>query len=102
MPSCSRPSRPTFRRAVRSVRRVRLSPQRAVRAPHPVLPRPCRLDAARRLGALIAAAELGGLAFADAGASPSVGRGFARLYALALAHRLLAHPHASVDRTRVV
>src|SRR5690606_10207818 len=32
-----------------------------------------RLDAARRLGGLVAAADLGGLAFADAGASPFVG-----------------------------
>lgn len=55
-----------------------------------------RLDAARRLGALVAAAELGGLAFADAGASPYVGRGFERLDALALAHRLLADPDAAV------
>lgn len=55
-----------------------------------------RLDAARRLGALVAAAELGGLAFADAGASPFVGRGFERLDALALAHRLLADPDAAM------
>jgi flagellar biosynthesis protein FlhF len=53
-----------------------------------------RLDAARRLGALIAAADLGGLAFADAGASPFVGKGFERLDALGLAHRLLADPDA--------
>jgi len=55
-----------------------------------------RLDASRRLGALIAAADLGGLAFADAGASPYVGRGFERLDALALAHRLLADPDAAI------
>lgn len=53
-----------------------------------------RLDAARRLGGLIAAADLGGLAFADAGASPFVGKGFERLDALGLAHRLLADPDA--------
>lgn len=54
-----------------------------------------RLDAARRLGALVAAADLGGLAFADAGASPFVGQGFERLDALLLAHRLLADPGAT-------
>lgn len=54
-----------------------------------------RLDAARRLGGLLAAADLGGLAFADAGASPFVGKGFERLDALALAHRLLADPDAA-------
>lgn len=53
-----------------------------------------RLDAARRLGALIAVADHGGLAFADAGASAFVGKGFERLDALALAHRLLADPEA--------
>ncbi len=53
-----------------------------------------RLDAARRLGALIMAADLGGLAFADAGASPFVGQGFLRLDPLGLAHRLLADPDA--------
>ena len=53
-----------------------------------------RLDAARRLGGLVAAADLGGLAFADAGASPFVGKGFERLDALGLAHRLLADPDA--------
>lgn len=55
---------------------------------------PTRLDAARRLGALIAAADQAGLAFADAGASAFVGKGFERLDALALAHRLLADPDA--------
>lgn len=55
-----------------------------------------RLDAARRLGGLVAAADLGGLAFADAGASPFVGKGFERLDALGLAHRLLADPDAAV------
>lgn len=58
---------------------------------------PTRLDAARRLGALVAAAEHGGLAFADAGASAFVGRGFERLDALAFAHRLLADPDAGAD-----
>lgn len=53
-----------------------------------------RLDAARRLGGLVAAADLGGLAFADAGASPFIGQGFERLDALNLAHRLLADPDA--------
>lgn len=53
-----------------------------------------RLDVTRRLGGLLAAADLGGLAFADAGASPFVGKGFERLDALALAHRLLADPDA--------
>jgi flagellar biosynthesis protein FlhF len=53
-----------------------------------------RLDAARRLGAVIMAADLGGLAFADAGASPFVGQGFLRLDPLGLAHRLLADPDA--------
>jgi len=53
-----------------------------------------RLDAARRLGALVAAADIGGLAFADASASAFVGKGFERFDALALAHRLLADPDA--------
>lgn len=53
-----------------------------------------RLDTARRLGALVMAADLGGLAFADAGASPFVGQGFLRLDPLGLAHRLLADPDA--------
>lgn len=56
-----------------------------------------RLDTARRLGGLLAAADLGGLAFADAGASPFVGKGFERLDALALAHRLLADPDAAAS-----
>lgn len=56
-----------------------------------------RLDAARRLGGLLAAADLGGLAFADAGASPFVGKGFERLDPLALAHRLLADPDAAAS-----
>lgn len=53
-----------------------------------------RIDAARRLGALVTAADMGGLAFADAGASPFVGKGFERLDALLLSHRLLADPDA--------
>lgn len=53
---------------------------------------PTRLDAARRLGMLIAAADLGGLAFADASASAFIGKGFERCDALNLAHRLLADP----------
>jgi flagellar biosynthesis protein FlhF len=58
-----------------------------------------RLDAARRLGALVAAADLGGLAFADVSASAFIGKGFERCDALTLAHRLLADPDArsSVD-----
>ena len=53
-----------------------------------------RLDAARRLGALVAAADLGGLAFADVSASAFIGKGFERCDALSLAHRLLADPDA--------
>lgn len=53
-----------------------------------------RLDAARRLGALVAAADLGGLAFADVSASAFIGRGFERCDALTLSHRLLADPDA--------
>ncbi|WP_300300195.1 hypothetical protein [Ferrovibrio sp.] len=60
-----------------------------------------RLDTARRLGALVTAADLGGLAFADAGASPFVGQGFLRLDPLGLAHRLLADPDAvAVDASQ--
>ncbi len=53
-----------------------------------------RLDAARRLGALVAAADLGGLAFADVSASSFIGKGFERCDPLGLAHRLLADPDA--------
>jgi flagellar biosynthesis protein FlhF len=53
-----------------------------------------RLDAARRLGALVAAADLGGLAFADVSASSFIGKGFERCDPLSLAHRLLADPDA--------
>jgi flagellar biosynthesis protein FlhF len=53
-----------------------------------------RLDAARRLGALVAAADLGGLAFADVSASAFIGKGFERCDALSMAHRLLADPDA--------
>lgn len=64
-----------------------------------------RIDSARRLGALITAADLGGLAFADASASAFVGKGFERFDALMLAHRLLADPDAQSsgvdDRTDV-
>lgn len=55
---------------------------------------PTRLDAARRLGALVAAADLGGLAFADASTSAFIGKGFERCDSLTLAHRLLADPDA--------
>jgi len=53
---------------------------------------PTRLDAARRFGMLISAADIGGLAFADASASAFIGKGFERCDALNLAHRLLADP----------
>lgn len=53
---------------------------------------PTRLDASRRLGGLLAAADAAGLAFADAGCSPFVGKGFERLDPLQLAHWLLRDP----------
>lgn len=53
---------------------------------------PTRLDATRRIGGLLAAADAAGLAFADAGCSPFVGKGFERLDPLQLAHWLLRDP----------
>ncbi len=53
---------------------------------------PTRLDASRRLGGLLAAADSAGLAFADAGCSPYVGKGFERLDPLQLSHWLLRDP----------
>ncbi len=58
---------------------------------------PTRLDASRRLGGLLAAADAAGLAFADAGCSPFVGKGFERLDPLQLAHWLLRDPDSGVS-----
>lgn len=56
-----------------------------------------KLDAARRLGGLLSAADASGLAFADCSCSPYVGKGFERLDALALAHFLLRDPEGNVS-----
>lgn len=58
---------------------------------------PTRLDACRRLGGLLAAADAAGLSFADAGFSPFVGKGFERLDPLQLAHFLLRDPDTGVS-----
>jgi len=58
---------------------------------------PTRLDASRRIGGLLAAADAAGLAFADAGCSPFVGKGFERLDPLQLAHWLLRDPDTGVN-----
>lgn len=50
-----------------------------------------RLDAARRLGAVLAAADGGHLAFCEASTSPHVSRGFRPLEPAALAHLLLSN-----------
>lgn len=60
---------------------------------------PTRLDASRRLGGLLAAADAAGLSFADAGCSPFVGKGFERLDPLQLAHFLLRDPDTGVSAT---
>ncbi len=54
-----------------------------------------RLDAARRLGGLIAAAEAGGLAFCDAGTSPSIAQGLAPLNPVGIARLLLREPRGA-------
>ena len=53
-----------------------------------------RLDAARRLGNLLAAAQAGGLAFAAAGISPRIGGGLVRLDTDLLARFLLEDPRS--------
>lgn len=58
---------------------------------------PTRLDATRRLGGILAAADAAGLAFADAGRSAFVGKGFERLDPLILAHCLLNDPDAGAS-----
>lgn len=59
-----------------------------------------RLDAARRLGAALAAAASGGLAFADVSLSPHVSRGLRPLDPAGLARLLLCHPNAETPPTR--
>lgn len=59
---------------------------------------PTKLDAARRLGGLLAAAAAG-LSFADAGIGPTIGRGLSPLNALGLA-RLLVHAQKVVVRPK--
>jgi flagellar biosynthesis protein FlhF len=59
-----------------------------------------KLDAARRLGGLLAAADVG-LAFADAGIGPTIGQGLSPLSAGGLARLLLHHQeHAQAQRGR--
>ena len=59
-----------------------------------------RLDAARRLGVLLAAAEGGGLALADVGLSPFVAEGLRPLNPVSLA-RLLVRDPAAAERESV-
>ena len=59
-----------------------------------------RLDAARRLGAALAAVASGGLAFADVSLSPHVSRGLRPLDPAGLARLLLCHPNAETPTTR--
>jgi flagellar biosynthesis protein FlhF len=54
-----------------------------------------RLDAARRFGGLIAAAEAGHLAFTEAGTTPQIAHGLASLNPLGVARLLLRDPHAA-------
>ena len=57
-----------------------------------------KLDAARRLGGLLAAAEAG-LAFAEAGIGPTIGQGLSPLSAGGLARLLLRHQELAERRT---
>ncbi|MDX1542079.1 MAG: hypothetical protein R3349_11820, partial [Geminicoccaceae bacterium] len=57
---------------------------------------PTKLDAARRFGGLLAAADAG-LAFSEAGIGPTIGRGLSPLNALGLA-RLLLHAQTVTAR----
>lgn len=60
-----------------------------------------RLDTTRRLGAVMVAADVGGLALSDVSASPHVASGISPISALSLAHLLLpepAAPHAGHSR----
>jgi flagellar biosynthesis protein FlhF len=56
---------------------------------------PTRLDAARRLGGVLAAAQAGGLAFLAAGVSPQIGGGLAALTPPGLARLLLPQVEAA-------
>lgn len=51
-----------------------------------------RIDAARRLGGMLAAADLGGLSFADAGVAPSVAHGLGALNPISLSRLLNRDP----------
>jgi flagellar biosynthesis protein FlhF len=53
-----------------------------------------RLDAARRFGGLIAAAEAGRLAFTEAGTTPQIAHGLTPLNPVGIARLLLRDPHA--------
>ncbi len=57
-----------------------------------------KLDAARRLGGLLAAADVG-LAFAEAGIGPTIGQGLSPLSAGGLARLLLRHQELARGRT---
>jgi len=59
-----------------------------------------RLDAARRLGAALAAAANGGLAFSDVSLSPHVSRGLRPLDPAGLTRLLLCHPDTETPPTR--
>lgn len=53
-----------------------------------------KLDTTRRLGAVMVAADVGGLALSDVSASPHVASGIAPISALSLAHLLVPEPTA--------
>ena len=53
---------------------------------------PTRLDAARRYGGLLAAAEAGRLAFTEAGTAPQIAQGFSPLNPVGIARLLLRDP----------
>jgi flagellar biosynthesis protein FlhF len=56
-----------------------------------------RLDAARRFGGLIAAAEAGRLAFTEAGTTPQIAHGLTPLNPVGIARLLLRDPHVATN-----
>ncbi len=68
---------------------------RAFRALEPTRLLCARLDAARRLGGLVAAAEAGRLAFSDAGTTASIAQGLSPLNPVGIARLLLREPRGT-------
>jgi flagellar biosynthesis protein FlhF len=56
-----------------------------------------RLDAARRFGGLVAAADAGRLAFTEAGTTPHIAHGLTPLNPVGIARLLLRDPHAATS-----